>query len=90
MKAIAPEAVLVDEQGNSQPIKALNGAFAIDLPGAVCTQRIGCFIGGAPRLLVEQGASGGRQALGAVSTKAGTPKPERKPLPAWKSRLLDD
>lgn len=90
VKAIAPEAVLVDEQGNSQPIKALNGAFAIDLPGAVCTQRIGCFIGGAPRLLVEQGPSDGRQALGTVSTKAGTPRPERKPLPAWKSQLLDD
>ncbi len=90
VKAIAPEAVLVDEQGNTRPIKAVNGAITVDLPGAVCTQRIGCFIGGAPRLLVEQGPSGGRKALGAVPTSLSTPKPDRKPLPAWKSRLLDD
>ena len=80
----------MDEQGNTQPVKALNGAITIDLPGAVCTQRIGCFIGGAPRLLVEQGPSGGRQALGTVPTRLSTPKPDRRPLPAWKSRLLDD
>ena len=90
VKAIAPDAVLIDEQGNTQPVKAHNSAFTIDLPGAKCTQRIGCFIGGAPRLLVEQGPSGGRKALGAVPTSLSTPKPDRKPLPAWKSRLLDD
>ncbi len=42
----------------------------IDLPGAVCTQRIGCFIGGAPRLLVEQGRLGRTPGIGHGSCQA--------------------
>ncbi|MCS6845507.1 MAG: hypothetical protein NZ528_14500 [Caldilineales bacterium] len=61
--AISPQALLVDELGRSQPIAATAGAYTIPLPGATCTQENPCRIGGAPRLLVEQGAANGRVAL---------------------------
>ncbi len=92
VKAITPEALLIDERGQARTIPAVGGQFTIDLPGAACTQRSGCFIGGAPRLLVEQGRSNGRPALGigAPPAKPSPPKPSGRQLPAWKSRLLDD
>ncbi len=78
VKAIAREALVVDERGATRSVKAVNGVVTIDLPGAICTQRTGCFIGGAPRLLVEQGSSAGRRALSAAPAQATQLKPERK------------
>ena len=60
INAIAPRSTLVDEQGQTQALTAVDGTYSIDLPGAACTQRNDCFIGGAPRLLVEEGAPGER------------------------------
>ncbi len=57
LNAIAPQAILVDEQANQQPIIASNGVYAIELPGALCSNGPqACFIGGAPRLIVEGGS----------------------------------
>ena len=65
LNAIAPTAVLVDDQGNQQTITATNGQYAIDLPGAICSNGSNCFIGGAPRLVVETGSANQRTALSA-------------------------
>ncbi len=54
--AIAPQALLVDERGNEQTITANNGGYTIELPGAICSNGADCFIGGAPRLLIESGS----------------------------------
>ena len=65
VKAIAPEGLLVDERGRTSAIKAADGSYLIDLPGASCGNSAACApgIGGAPRLLVEAGAAAGRVAL---------------------------
>ena len=68
--AIAANALLVDDRGNTMPISAVNGAYTIALPGAACTNAPNCFIGGAPRLLVEQGAANSRSALAASAGNA--------------------
>ena len=63
VRAIAPQALLADEQGRGQPVTAQNGVYRLALPGAVCSSGPPCRIGGAPRLLVEDGAAAGRAAL---------------------------
>ncbi len=63
--AIAAEALLVDERGNTTQISPASGVYTVELPGAECTNASHCFIGGAPRLLVEQVAANGRAALAA-------------------------
>jgi hypothetical protein len=68
VRAVASEADLVDEQGRVRRVKAANGMYVLDLPGATCTQQP-CMIGGAPRLLVEAGAAKGRQAFGAPAAR---------------------
>jgi hypothetical protein len=73
LNAIATEAVLVDEKGNTRPATASNGTYTLELPGAVCTPRSDCFIGGAPRLLVEAGTPGARP--GIVPQELLTPTP---------------
>jgi hypothetical protein len=74
IRAIAPEANLVDEQGRARLVKPLNGAYMVDLPGAVCSHQP-CMIGGAPRMLVEAGRAKARAALGAPPASVSTPKP---------------
>jgi hypothetical protein len=82
VRAIAPQALLVDEQGGFRAVKPVNGAYLIDLPGATCSNQP-CMIGGAPRLLVEAGRANGRQALAAPAVPASTLTPSvtttRKP-----------
>jgi hypothetical protein len=78
VRAIAPQATLVDEQGRTSIVKATGGAYTIDLPGAVCSGSP-CSIGGAPRMLVEAGRANGRAALGAPAAPALTPTPAGKP-----------
>ena len=65
LPAVAAEALLVDERGQTRQIKAQAGVYVIDLPAASCTNRSECIVGGAPRLIVEQAPSRGRKALAA-------------------------
>ncbi len=62
VRATAPQALLVDERGQTQAVSAANGVYRLTLPGATCSDPP-CRIGGAPRLLVEQGTAAGRAAL---------------------------
>jgi hypothetical protein len=63
VRAVAPTALLVDERGQVQRIAAKGGFYVIDLPGATCSHKAECIIGGAPRLLVESAPARGRVAL---------------------------
>ena len=54
LNAIADQALLVDESGNSQTLTADHGAYHLTLSPAECSSG-DCFIGGPPRLIVEQG-----------------------------------
>ena len=74
VNAIAPQATLVDERGGTQTIDASDGTYTVELPGAICTQETNCFIGGAPRLLVEAGSPAGRPGL--VPAVTPIPAPE--------------
>lgn len=55
LPARSAQAQLVDETGRTQTLIASDGTYVIDLPGAACSNGANCFIGGAPRLLVETG-----------------------------------
>lgn len=93
LNAIASQASLVDDQGNQQTLAAENNVYTLELPGAVCSGGLqACFIGGAPRLIVEPGSPDQRViqiplvasptlaaspvANEALSAEAGTPEPE--------------
>ncbi len=80
LNAIAPEALLVDERSNIQTITAANGVYPLDLPGATCTNGDYCFIGGAPRLVVETGSSDQRAPL-VPPTPTLVPLPTETPGP---------
>jgi len=85
LNAIAPEALLVDERGNTQTIAATNGVYNIQLPGAQCSNGAYCFIGGAPRLVVESGPPDQRAPLLPLSPPTPTatppPAPTATPIP---------
>ncbi len=70
INAIAPQATLVDERGNTSTLNASGGTYTVELPGAICTEETNCFIGGAPRLLVEAGSPADRPGLVPVATPA--------------------
>ncbi len=72
VRAVAAEGLLVDERGTARPIRAVNGAYVVALPGAVCSNNP-CIIGGAPRLLVEAAASHGRLPLRAMTPSVQNP-----------------
>ncbi|MDM8528165.1 hypothetical protein QUF58_08115 [Anaerolineales bacterium HSG24] len=55
LNSISPQAILIDEQGNQQSIAASSGSHTVSLPGAICSHGDYCFIGGAPRILIEAG-----------------------------------
>ncbi|MDM8532420.1 hypothetical protein QUF63_14695 [Anaerolineales bacterium HSG25] len=55
LNSISPQAILIDEQGNQQSITALSGTHTLSLLGASCSHGDYCFIGGAPRILIEAG-----------------------------------
>ena len=82
LSAIAPQALLVDETGLEQTISASQGSYQLTLPGATCSAGW-CFIGGAPRVLVEDGSSEQRAALIplATNTPTVTPLPTDTPTP---------
>jgi hypothetical protein len=74
INAIASQATLVDEGGNLSTLAAQGGTYTVELPGAICTQETNCFIGGAPRLLVEVGSPANRPGLIPVATPSPTPE----------------
>jgi hypothetical protein len=68
--ALASQARLVDQTGAEQAIEPVDGQYTVTLPGAPCTDKRGCIIGGATYLLVEETS-------GTVSpTATGVPAPE--------------
>jgi hypothetical protein len=75
INAIAGEGLLVDENGSSQPITAFQGSYTVELPAAACSHGE-CFIGGAPRLIVEAGSPDQRPALIPLAS----PHPTSTPL----------
>jgi hypothetical protein len=84
VRAITSQALLVDEKGNTQAVPAVDGRYTITLPGAICSDPTGCFIGGTPRMLVEAaGEAGQRVALiapsPATSTATATPAMTQTP-----------
>lgn len=78
LKAIAPQATLVDEQGNEQPLTPTDGVYIVGLPGAICSGGpSACFIGGAPQLVIESGSPDERPPLlPLVATATPTPQPQ--------------
>ena len=86
LNAISTQALLVKENGATEIISAENGAYTLQLPAAVCTNGDYCFIGGAPRLVVETGASAQRAPLtppvqNAAPLPAASPTAPPTPLP---------
>ncbi len=75
LPAIAPQALLVDEQGNEQPITATNGTYTLQLPAAICSNGANCFIDGPPRLIVETGSPNQRPELQPALAAEATPTP---------------
>lgn len=87
LNAIAPQATLVDERANVETVVATNGSYDLELPAAACSNGDYCFIGGAPRLIIEEGASEQRESLGqtqaqptAAPTATSPPPPTETPL----------
>jgi hypothetical protein len=78
VNAIAPQATLVDGQGNTGILTAVDGTYTLELPGAICTESADCFIGGAPRLLVEAGSPADRPGLVPAARPASTPTESSK------------
>ncbi len=74
LNAIAAQALLVDERGDTQPIVA-GGVYSVQLPGATCSNGNYCFIGGAPRLIIETGSPDQRAPLLPLTPPTSTPTP---------------
>lgn len=72
LNAIADEALLIDERGQTQLLAATGGMYKLVLPPAECSSG-DCFIGGPPRLLVESGSPAQRLPY----TVAPTPPPSQ-------------
>jgi len=73
--AISPQALLVDKAGKEMTLKARDGQYALTLPGAICSDPSGCFIGGSPFLLVEEGPPSARGSLIPTPTATLSPTP---------------
>ena len=54
--ALASSALLVQATGETIPLQATNGVYNLTLQPAICTD--GCYMGGAPVFLVEEGVTG--------------------------------
>ncbi len=81
LPARTAQALLVDEAGSIQTLNAANGAYVVDLPAATCSNGANCFIGGAPRLLVEASTINTAPVLNVSSTPVITP-PSPTPTPS--------
>ena len=57
--ALAAQATLIDQEGNTQILDGSSGSYALTLPAARCADVVlGCIIGGPTILLVEEASSG--------------------------------
>lgn len=72
LTAVAPVGIIVNERGDAQTIVATDGTYEVDLPAAECSNGDFCFIGGAPRLIVEEAPSDQRAPL-LPAVQAATP-----------------
>lgn len=92
LPAIAPQAILVDNQGNEKIIKPVRGLYTLHLPANVCIDPGGCLMGGEVFLLVEEGPTSKRGSLippkptrtptqTATPTETSTPAPTSTPSP---------
>jgi hypothetical protein len=81
LPAIAGQALLVNDQGVSQTIDAVNGQYPIDLAAAVCTNGDYCFIGGPPLLVVEAGVSDSVETV-VQPLPTAPPQPTSTPAPS--------
>ena len=92
VQAIAPQAILVDKEGQSRALTPDDGQYVLTLDGALCSDPTGCFIGGSPVLLVEEGPPSARGLLqptaiattptaSPTSTSTATPPPTATPTP---------
>lgn len=96
VQAIAPQAILVNKEGETRMLTAEDGQYVLTLPGAVCSDPTGCFIGGSPLLLVEEGPPSARGSLQPTSTPtlrqaqdtAATPTSTTTPSPTATSTPL--
>ncbi|OQY36439.1 MAG: hypothetical protein B6243_03195 [Anaerolineaceae bacterium 4572_5.2] len=79
VNAITDRALLVDELGHTQTITAERGLYALELPPATCSDGA-CFIGGPPRLIMEQGAPDQRQPMSVAPTPTPVPPTQVKIL----------
>lgn len=83
LNAIAPQGLLIDERGSEQPILAEGGVHTVALPGAFCSNKPNCFIGGAPRVIVETGSPAQRASQQSFVEPTPTPiLPTPTPLPS--------
>ena len=74
--ALAPDALLVDQEGNSRALPADGGYYDLTLPAARCVDaQAGCFIGGPTYLLVEEATAGDLVAPVTVDTIVPAPDP---------------
>jgi hypothetical protein len=74
--ALAAEALLVDQEANSQAIPAIEGLFELALPPARCVDaQAGCFIGGPTLLLIEDAPAEDMAAPIAMGTATPIPEP---------------
>jgi hypothetical protein len=81
LQAIAPQAILVNKEGQTRTLKADNGQYVLTLPGALCSDPTGCFIGGSPLLLVEEGPPSARGLLQPIATPTSPPTSTATPSP---------
>ena len=87
VQAIAPQAILVNKEGQSWALTPDDGKYVLTLAGALCSDPSGCFIGGSPLLLVEEGPPSARGSLQptstptVMSTSTATPPPTATPTP---------
>ncbi len=81
VQAIAPQAILVNKEGQSRVLTPDDGQYVLTLAGALCSDPISCFIGGSPLLLVEEGPPSARGSLQPTSTPTATPTSTATPSP---------
>jgi len=81
VQAIAPQAILVNKEGQSRALTPDDGQYVLTLAGALCSDPTGCFIGGSPLLLVEEGPPSARGLLQPTSTPTASPTSTAAPSP---------
>ena len=87
VQAIAPQAILVNKEGQSRTLTPDGGQYVLTVAGALCSDPISCFIGGSPLLMIEEGPPSARGLLQPTPTpttpptSTATPPPTATPTP---------